>query len=265
MAKHSSPTQLVEEGPRKKTRFWHRIRIRNVLAVCGVIVAIVVPVVLANTCSGHNSAADDPESQLFMSDSFDLEPGLAIVKMTHQGEGDFMVDLLPTEQGEEAATPERIEFFGDQNGGSGTKPTHALAQKTGSVDTSRAIGINTAGKHVFDVKASGPWTIQVEQPRLSDAPEPAKFSGDDDTATPLFQLSSGPKEITATSPTGGKLEISLLDGDGNEVGRVPEDKAEQTEDPPATFSSTIDIQEAGIYVFDVRADSLWTVEISDAG
>jgi hypothetical protein len=262
MAKKSSPTQPVEEGPQKKTRFWYRRK--HILAVCGVIVAIVVPVVLANTCSGQNSAVDDPESQLFMSDSFDLEPGLAIVEMTHQGEGDFIVNLLPTEQGEEAATPERIEFFGDQNGGSGTKPAHALAQKTGSVDTSRAIGIKTGGKHIFDVKASGPWTIQVEQPHLSSAPEPAKFSGDDDTATPLFQLSSGLKEITATNPAGGKLEISLLDEDGSEVGRIPEDKAGQAEAPPATLSSTIDIQEPGIYLFDVRADSLWTVEISDA-
>ncbi len=264
MAKHSSPTRPVEEVPRKRARSWWRIR--YVLAVCGVLVAIVVPVVLANTCSGQDSAVNDPENQLSMTDSFDLEPGLAIVEMTHQGEGDFIVDLLPTEQGEEAAAPERIEFFGDQNGGSDTKPAHALAQKTGSVDISRAIGIKTAGKHVFDVKASGPWTIQIEQPRPSGASEPTKFSGDDDTATPIFQLSSGLKEITATNPTGGELAISLLDEGGNEVEHVFGGEKDQAEDdPPATASSTVDIQEDGFYLFDVRADSLWTVEVSDAG
>ena len=264
MTKHSSLTRPVEEVPRKRTG--SRWRIRYVLAVCGVLVAIVTPVVLANTCSGQDSAVEDPQSQLSATDSFDLESGLAIVEMTHQGKGDFVVGLLPTEQGEEAATPERIEFFGDQNGGSGMKPAHALAQKTGPVDVSRAIGIKTAGKHVFDVKASGPWTIQVEQPRPSGVLEPASFSGDDDTATPLFQLSSGLKEITVTNPVGGELEISLLDEGGNEVEHVFGDKKDQAEDdPPATASSTVDIQEDGIYLFDVRADSLWTIEISDAG
>jgi len=263
MAKHSSPIRPVEEGPRKKTRFWHRIR--NTLAVCGILVAIVTPVVLANTCSGQNSAVEEePESQLFATNPFDLEAGLAIVEMTHQGEGDFVVDLLPWEQGETASTPERIEFFGDQNGGSNVGAALALAEEKDSSDISRAVRIPTACKHVFDVKADGPWTIQVEQPHPSSAPKPTKFSGDNDTATPLFQLSSGSKEITATNPAGGKLEISLLDWDGNEVGRVPEDKAAQAKAPPATFSSTIDIQEAGIYLFDVRADSLWTVVISDA-
>jgi hypothetical protein len=119
---------------------------------------------------------------------------------------------------------------------------------------------------VFDVKATGPWTVRVEQPRPSGAPSPTTFSGNDNTATPLFQLSEGPKEITATNPAGGKLEVSLLDGDGNEVESLPEDESGRTEGKLlTTLSSTIDIPEAGVYVFDVRADSLWTVKISDAG
>ena len=266
MTKHDSPTQPVEKNPRKRAEA--RWRIRNILAVCGVLVAVVVPVVLANTCSGWNSSGEEkPESQLFAMDPLDLEAGLAIVEMTHQGEEDFVVDLLPAEGEETATTPERIEFFGDQNEGSGAKPAFALAEETGSADISRAVGIQTAGKYIFSVKASGPWTIQVEQPRPSDAPEPTSFSGDDNTATPLFRLSAGSKEITATNPAGGKLKISLLDGDGNEIGRLPEDRSDQTErEPPATLSSSkVDIPEDGVYAFDVQADSLWTVEISDAG
>ena len=175
------------------------------------------------------------------------------------------MDLLPAEQEENAATPERIEFFGDQNDGSGTGSAFALAKEAGSVDLSRAVGIQTAGKHVFDVKASGPWTIQVDQPRPSGAPEPARFSGDDTTATPLFQLSSGPKEISVTNPGGEELEISLLDGEGNEVERVLGGETDGAQTPPAASSSTVDIREAGVYLFDVRADSRWTIEISDAG
>ena len=47
---------------------------------------------------------------------------------------------------------------------------------------------------------------------------------------------------------------------------LPEDESNQTEgESPTTLSSTVDIPESGVYVFDVRAESLWTVEISDAG
>lgn len=265
MTKYDIPNRPVEEIPRKRTGLGRRTK--NILAVCGVLTAIVAPVVLINAFSSWQGSdeEEEPESQLSATSPFDLEPGLAIVEMTHQGEGDFLVDLLPVEE-DPAATPARIEFFGDGSDGSGTRPALVLAEEVGSVDASRAVGIQTAGEHVFDVKATGPWTVRVEQPRPSGAPSPATFSGDDDTATPLFQLLEGPKEITATNPAGGKLEISLLDRDGNELESLPEDESGQTEGKlPTTLSSTVDIPEDGIYVFDVRADSLWTVEISDAG
>ncbi len=265
MTKHDIPTRPVEEVPRKQTGLGRRTK--KILAVCGALVAIVAPVVLINAFSGwQGSDEEEPETQLSATGPFDLEPGLAIVEMTHQGEGDFLVDLLPVEGEEDAVAPERVEFFGDGSDGSGTRPALILAKETGPVDASRAVGIRTAGEHVFDVKATGPWTVRVEQPRPSDAPSPTTFSGNDNTATPLFQLSEGPKEITATNPAGGKLEVSLLDGDGNEAESLPEDESGRTEGKlPTTLSSTVDIQESGVYVFDVRADSLWTVKISDAG
>jgi hypothetical protein len=259
------PTQPADEIPKKRTGL--RQRTKNILVVCGVIAAIVVPLVLIDAIGRWQGSNEEEESetQLSATGPFDLEPGLAIVEMTHQGEGDFLVDLLPVEAEDPAATSTRLEFFGDGSDGSGTRPALILAKETGSVDTSRAVGIRTAGEHVFDVKATGPWTIRVEQPRPSNVPSPTTFSGDDDTATPLFQLSEGLKEITATNPAGGKLEVSLLDGEGNEVGSLPEDEPNQTEgEPPTTLSSTVDIPEAGVYVFDVQADSLWTAEISDA-
>lgn len=266
MPEYDIPTQPAEEIPRKRTGL--RRRTKNVLAVCGVLAAIVAPVVLINAIGGWQGSDEEekPETQLSATGSFDLEPGLAIVEMTHQGEGDFLVDLLSVEGEDPSATSARLEFFGDGSDGSSTKPALILAEETGSVDASRAVGIRTAGEYVFDVKATGPWTVRVEQPSPSGAPSPATFSGDDYTATPLFQLSEGPKEITATNPAGGKLEVSLLDGEGNEVDTLPEDKPRQTEgELPTTLSSTVDIPEAGVYVFDVRADSLWAVEISDAG
>ena len=266
MPKYDIPTRPSEEIPKKRTGL--RWRTKNILAVCGVLAAIVIPLVLIDAMGRWlgSDEEEEPETQLSATAPFDLEPGLAIVEMTHQGEGDFLVDLLPVEGEDPSAAPARLEFFGDGSDGSDIRPALVLAEETGSVDASRAVGIKTAGEHVFDVKAAGPWTVRVEQPRPSGVPSPTMFSGDDDTATPLFQLSEGPKEITATNPAGGKLKVSLLDGEGNEVEGLPEDESNQTEgESPTTLSSTVDIPESGVYVFDVRAESLWTVEISDAG
>ena len=91
------------------------------------------------------------------------------------------------------------------------------------------------------------------------------FSGDDDTPTPFFQLTSGSKEVTTSTPAGGNLKVSLLDKDDNEIAPVPVSSSEASQargDPVA--SSTVYISDDGIYLFDVRADNLWTVEISNS-
>ena len=249
-------------------RIGSRPALRNALLVCGLLVAVVAPAIIANACrsgSGQGSAAVEEkkvEEQLFTTSVFELEPGLAIVEMSHQGEGSFVVDLLPAER-ERISTPEQIEFSGRQDDGNNAKAVLTLASRTGPVDISRAVRIPDAGDHVFEVKADGPWTVEVDQPDPSDAPQMTSFSGDDDTATPFFQLTSGPKEVTTSSPAGGDLQVSLLDKDGNEVTPVPSSEASQTGGNPAT-SSTVYAPDDGIYLFDIRTDSLWTVEISDA-
>lgn len=248
-------------------RIGSRPAIRNTLLVCGLLVAMVAPAVIANACSsrGQGSAVvkeKEVEGRLFTTSAFELEPGLAIVEMTHQGEGSFVVDLLPAER-ERISTPEQIEFSGRQEGGDNAKAVLALADRTGPVDISRAVRITDTGDHVFEVKADGPWTVDVEQPNPSDASQTASFSGDDDTATPFFWLTSGSKEVTMTSPAGGELEVSLLDKDGNEVASVPSSETGRAGGEPSA-SSTVYVPEDGVYLFDVRADNLWTVEISDS-
>jgi hypothetical protein len=157
-----------------------------------------------------------------------------------------------------------MEFFRVPDGGNNAKAVLDLADESGPVDISRAVRVLDAGDHdVFEVRAGGPWTVEVDQSIPSGAPEVTSFSGgDDDTATPFFRLSSGSMEVTMTSPAGGKLEVSLLDKDGNEVALVPFPEASQSGEDPAS-STTFYVPEDGIYLFDVRAESLWTVEISE--
>lgn len=241
---------------------------RNVLLICGLLVALVGPAIIANAYSnggGQGSAAVEEravEERLFTTSVFELRPGLAIVQMSHQGKGSFVVDLLPAER-ERLSTPEPIEFSGRQDGGNDAKAVIPLTDRTGPRESSRAVSILDAGDYVFEVKADGPWTVDVEQPTPSGAPRTTSFSGDDDTATPFFQLTSGSKEITTSAPVGGDLEVSLLDNDGNEIAPVPSSEPSQATGVPAA-SSTVYVPEDDLYLFDVRADNLWTVDISDS-
>jgi hypothetical protein len=110
--------------------------VRNVLLVCGLLVALVAPAIIVNAYSnggGQGSAAVEEkavEERLFTSSVFELRPGLAIVQMGHQGKGSFVVDLLPAER-ERLSTPEQIEFSGRQEGGNNVKAVIPLTDRTG--------------------------------------------------------------------------------------------------------------------------------------
>lgn len=247
---------------------------KNTLAVCGALVASVILAVAAGACGGggqEDPAADEqvPESQLFATDPFELEPGLAIATMTHYGEGDFAVTLLSTNQEETERTPGPIEFSGgpndEPNDESNTEVAIALADETGPVQVSRAVNAPVEGRHMLDVKADGPWDIEVEQPRPSSAPTMTSFSGDDDAATSFFWLSGGLKTITMNTQGKGTSAVSLLDKDGNAVSFSSVSEGNDQSDPslPSTASATIDVPQDGIYVFDVRSDGLWRIEIAE--
>lgn len=249
--------------------------IRDIFIVFGLLLAIIAPVVAIDSySSGGQGAPAEEQSQeeqgqnerIFATDPFTLEPGLAIVKMSHQGSGDFVVDLLSARQ-EATETSGPIEFSGDKNGGSTTEVAIALAQKAGPITVSRAVKIPAGGKHLFDVKADGPWTVEVDQPHPSSASETTSFSGNNDTATPFFHLSRGLKQVTITNPLRGKLSIDLLDEDGNVVAPTLESQGGQAdqEDSQATTSFTLGVRQDGIYLLDIQSDGLWTIDITDVG
>ncbi len=141
----------------------------------------------------------------------------------------------------------------------------AIADETGPVQVSRAVNAPVEGRHVLDVKADGPWEIEVEQPRPSSAPTMTSFSGGDDAATPFFWLSGGLKTITMNTQGKGTSAVSLLDKDGNAVRFSSVSEGNDQSDPslPSTASATLDVPQDGIYVFDVRSDGLWRIEIAE--
>lgn len=73
---------------------------------------------------------------------FDLDAGLVIFKLTHDGRSNFIVWLFDAEG-------QRVEL---------------LVNDVGQFDGSTAIGINQRGVHLLDVSADGNWTVSIEQP-----------------------------------------------------------------------------------------------------
>src|SRR5918997_912603 len=234
---------------------------RRLLSLLCAPVAVAFIVTAAAACGSVEE--QPPESQLFATDPFGLESGLAIVEMTHQGEGNFAVALLSATQEKTAAPPEPIEFSNEQDGGSHTGVASTLTDVSDPGTFSQAAHIPVGGKHLLQVKADGPWKIKVEQPRPSSASRITTFSGDGNTATPFFELSGGIKTITTTS-FGGDFKVSLLDEDGKVANnpKLDEGKREIGSGWGSAWI-TSDFSEGGIYLFNVESDGLWTIEISD--
>ncbi len=170
-------------------------------------------------------------------ETFELEPGLAIFRMTHQGSANFIVDLL------------------DENGA--RVAPMGLANVIGPFEGSQAVAVPSAGQHLLNVQADGPWTFRIEQPRPTDAPATTSFSGNSKTATDLFQLSGGLHTFQMTHQGDANFIVDLLDENGASVtlmGLV-------NEIGPFDGSQAVTVPEDGIYLLQVEANGPWTVQV----
>lgn len=162
-----------------------------------------------------------------------FQHGLAIFTFTHDGTSNFIVQLKYTKS--------QIVYY--------------LANAIGSFDGSKAEGITNAGAYVLDIQADGKWTVTIQQPRPTTAPYTTSFRGKGQVATELFSMQSGLKTIKMTHNGTSIFNVRLFDSQGNVVdyltigiGKLNGSKAE-------------DIQNDGIYLFDVQADGNWTISI----
>ena len=168
-------------------------------------------------------------------DFFELEEGLTVIEFSYEGRSNFIADLLD-EDGREVG--------------------YAIANEIGAGQSSSALRIPRAGRHVLDVDADGPWSATVRQPRPADAPEKTSFSGDGNAATNLFSLSGGLKRVTATYEGRSNFIIFMLDSEGRETAY-----AMINEIGTGEYSTTVTVPEDGLYLFTVEADGPWTINI----
>lgn len=178
--------------------------------------------------TGASAAATEP---------FQLESGLTIIRMSHQGSENFIVDLL------------------DESGAS-VAPM-GVANVIGPFEGSQAVQIPAAGQHLLNVQADGAWGFTIEQPRVSNAPATTSFSGNSKTATDLFALSGGLHRIKLTHQGDANFIVNLLDQNGASV--VP--MGVTNEIGPFDGSQAVTVPGDGIYLFQVDANGPWTIEV----
>ena len=176
--------------------------------------------------SGNGQMATNP---------FELESGLAIFTMTHQGQRNFIVGLIDS---------------------SGKDVDPVVANSIGPSEVSKAVNIPKKDDHLFNVNADGPWTIEVKQPRPSSAPATTSFDGSGDAATSLFELSSGLHTINMGHQGQRNFIVSLLDKNGKAV-----DPVVANEIGAANPSKAVRVPKEDIYLLNVTADGPWTIEI----
>jgi hypothetical protein len=167
---------------------------------------------------------------------FRLEAGLTVIRMTHQGTSNFIVDFLDT-NGNSVA-------FG------------SVASVIDPFQGSTPVQIPRGADYLLDVQADGPWQIVVEQPRAASAPQTRRFSGDSQQATQLFALSAGFHRVHMTHQGDSNFIVDLLDENGESV-----TLGLANEIGPFDGSRAVQVPVDGIYLFSVQANGPWTINI----
>ncbi len=168
---------------------------------------------------------------------FQLEEGLTVIEMSHQGNANFIVDIL------------------DENGNS-VAPM-GVANVIGPFQGSTPVQITQSGQYLLDVQNAGNWQIEVTQPRADSAPETKSFSGNSAQATQLFELSGGLHRVELTHQGDANFIVDLLDENGASV--VPMGLVNEI--GPFDGSRAMTVPGDGIYLFSVQANGPWTITV----
>lgn len=168
------------------------------------------------------------------SQTFSLENGLSVFKMTHTGTSNFAVVLMDSDG-------QRVEL---------------LVNEIGKFDGAKAVGITKKGEYILDVSADGKWAITIEQPRPVTAEStPKTFTGTGQLVSPFIKLDKGLTTFKLKHAGKSNFAVILMDKSGNreellvnEIGDFDGSKA-------------VGISRSGIYLLDISADGAWTASV----
>lgn len=156
---------------------------------------------------------------------FTLEDGFVIIKSTHNGSRNFIMQLL------------------DENG----NQIELITNTIGGYEGSQVYPIS-AGTYQYNVNADGAWTIEMSQSIPENLPS-SEANGSGDTAL-FMSLEEGGRTFTFTHD-GQRNFIVQTNGAGalvNEIGNYSGSQVQRVED-------------TGVYFFNIIADGNWTIKV----
>ena len=166
-------------------------------------------------------------------EEFFLKEGLAVVTLFHNGSSNFMVKLLD----------------------SGGENTEHLANEIGHCLMSRAVRVEKTGNHILNVKADGKWQIVIRQPIPHDADPSYSFEGTGTMASRQFNLGDILYRFKFKHSGKGHFSVKLLDDRGKYIEGIVNEIGE------CDGSQAVNIKDDGTYIFDIKADGDWKIEI----
>ena len=169
-----------------------------------------------------------------VSKKFTLQSGLLTYHATHSGSSNFIVYIL--------------------DGTTGTEVT-SIVNEIGKVDATKALQLKKGGTYAIQVQADGPWTLTLEQPRPTKAPDgPQAFTGTGTSLSPFFHTTGGLLTIGGSYQGDGRVAIRLRDANGAVV--------EQIANQVGTFNGSMGVSvEPGIYFLELYGNGSWAVAV----
>jgi len=166
---------------------------------------------------------------------FQLEQGLSEFSTTYHGSDNFIVWLM------DGNTGQNIDL---------------IANKIGSDNSTKAVGITSAGDYILNVQANGPWTVTITQPRKSATQSaPLTLQGTGNQASEFFTLENGLRTFNMDYHGSDNFIVWLMDDQGNHVDLLT--------NQIGTFngSKAVGIPQTGTYLLNIQANGKWKVSI----
>ncbi|SDR35209.1 hypothetical protein [Natronobacterium texcoconense] len=209
---------------------------RHYLAAGSGLIPSIVGSTGVTASSERKSLQDEPEPLEFegsgatVSDEFELEGGVTIAETAHDGESNFIVELIPTDGD---LSELLVNVVGDFDGASGV-----LAE---------------AGTYLLDIDADGAWELEILQPRATEEEAdtlPVELECEEPAWDGPF-LFEGLGQANGTHEGSGNFIVEVLPQDGqfsdlvfNEIGQFEGE-------------TTFDID--GIGYVTIEADGPWSL------
>ncbi|MFW6048381.1 MAG: InlB B-repeat-containing protein [Candidatus Natronoplasma sp.] len=175
-------------------------------------------------------------------ETFDLVEGVSRYNLTHDGESNFIVELMESETGDTVEN---------------------LVNEIGSFDGSQIVGVTEdgfeaePGEHLINVEADGDWKIVIEQPKPTSAPSTPQTYSDEGYGVPEpFELDGGTATFEMSHDGESNFIVQLYDKDGNVVDYLANEIGEYE------GTKTVSVSE-DIHYLDIEADGNWDIEVTE--